>query len=172
MNQTIKFNGPVPLLKIKNAVRKAMKEYLPSSNLDEFSKMMWKKFMEEFIVECAFNRLSPDMKHIIHDKKVTLWRDYDCSDLGTQDFILLDGGTLGRILVTDDGRYSPDITSKFTKDSVFTGIQVSISESYEISGEQKEKTMGDLKGIAMFIVNQVNSLWVCKGGLVFNPLLS
>jgi hypothetical protein len=32
--------------------------------------------------------------------------------------------------------------------------------------------MGDLKGVAMFIVNQVNSLWVCKGGLVFNPLLS
>ena len=153
MNETIKFKQPIPFYQIRKAIKKVLDEYLPTSDLDDFSKEIWKYNLEEFYRDSAFTTLSPDLKGFIRNRKYSLYRDYDCSDLGTKDFVLIDCGLPGRILLCDDGLYHPQIARKFSKDDVFTGIQLSISESYDFSEEEGKEWFDRMKGIVTFIIN-------------------
>lgn len=155
MNQTIKFKQPVPFFLIRKAIKKVIDEYLPIGDLDEFSKMVWKHNMEEFYKESAFCTICMNSKKIIHDKKFPMYRDYDYSDLHTQDFVLIDAGLPGRILLCDDGMHGHNIVKHFSKDDVFTGIQYRLSETYEFTDEEKEEWFGRLKGIITFILNEL-----------------
>ena len=155
MNETIKFKQPIPFFQIRKAIKKVLDEYLETSDLDEFSKRLWKRNMDVFYRDSAFTTLRKDLKGFIRNRQFPLFRDYDCSDLGTRDFVLIDCGMPGRILLCDDGLYHPHIVKRFSKDDTFTGIQFSISESYDFSEEEKNEWFGRIKGIVTFILNEL-----------------
>ena len=155
MNQTIKFKQSVPFFLIRKAIKKVIDEYLPIGDLDEFSKMVWKHNMEEFYKESSFCTVCINSKKIIHNKKYPMYRDYDYSDLHTQDFVLIDAGLPGRILLCDDGKYGHNIVKHFSKDDCFTGIQFRISETYDFADDEKEEWFERLKGIITFILNEL-----------------
>ena len=154
MNQTIKFKQPVPFFQIRNAIKKVIDEYLPTGDLDEFSRIIWKHNMDEFYKDSSSVFISNDLK-VFRNRKFPMYRDYDYSDLHTQDFVLIDAGLPGRILLCDDGMHGHNIVKHFSKDDVFTGIQYRLSETYEFTDEEKEEWFGRLKGIITFILNEL-----------------
>lgn len=163
MNQTVKFKQPVPFFQIRKAIKKVIDEYLRTGDLDEFSRMIWKHNMDEFYKESSFVLISPDLKRVFRNKTYPMYRDYDYSDLHTRDFILIDAGLPGRILLCDDGIHGPNIVKHISKDDVFTGIQYRISETYDFTDEEKEEWFGRLEGIITFILNeleQVPKKWI------------
>ena len=154
MNQTIKFKQPVPFFQIRKAIKKVIDEYLPTGDLDDFSRMVWKHNMDEFYKDSSSVFISRDLK-VFRNRKYPMYRDYDYSDLHTRDFVLIDAGMLGRILLCDDGIHGHNIVKHFSKDDTFTGIQFRISETYDFTDEEKEEWFERLRGIITFILNEL-----------------
>lgn len=169
MNKTVKFTQPIPFYLIRKAVKKVLDEYLDTSDLDESSKRMWKVNMERFYRDSAFTKVRSDLKGFLRDCKYSLFRDYDCSDLGTRDFVLIDTGMPGRILLCDDSLYHPHIVKKFSKDEVFTGIQYFISDTYDFSEEEKVEWFKGVEGIALFMFDYLekNKGWISTSNSLF-----
>ena len=156
MNETIKFKKPIPFFQIRRAIKYVVDEYLPSSNLDDFSKILWEYNMKEFYKDSAFSTVSLDLKRIVRNRKFRLFRDYDYSDLGNRDFVLIDTGIPGRILLCDDGLYESYVSRQFSKDDLFTGIQFRISDSYDFTEEDKKEWFERLRGIVVFILSKLD----------------
>ena len=156
MRKTIKFKEPISFEKIRKAVKKVLDEYLYNCDMDDFSRGLWNRHINEFYRDSMFTKLRPDLKGFIRNCKFGLWRDYYSSDLGTRDFVLLDTGIPGRVLLCDDDLYSPHPYHKFSRDDVFTGIQYFISESYDFDDEERKEWVGRIEGIVNFILKELN----------------